>query len=114
MTNESCIENFFTSSPISLWEFQIRSTLDCFVPMFDEADKIKSSKIALETQFGLSAKRRPLYESLTCESITLKYDVRLESSNFDLTSNFLDVSTLLIECNGELSSRSIALVPIHL
>ena len=81
--------------------------------MFDEADKIKSSKIALETQFGLSAKRRPLYESLTCESITLKYDVRLES-NFDLTFNFLDVSTLLIECSGELSSRSIALVPIHL
>ena len=78
-----------------------------------ESIKDKPSKIALETQFGLSAKRRPLYESLTCESITLKYDVRLES-NFDLTLNFLDVSTLLIECNGELSSRSIALVPIHL
>ena len=82
--------------------------------MFDEANQRKSSKIALETQFGLSAKRRPLYESLTCELITLKYDVRLGSSNFDLTLNFLDVSTLLIECNGELSSRSIALVPIHL
>ena len=79
-----------------------------------EPIKDKPSKIALETQFGLSAKRRPLYESLTCESITLHYDISLESNNYDLTLNFLDVSTLLIECNGELSSRSIALVPIHL
>ena len=37
-----------------------------------EPIKDKPSKIALETQFGLSAKRRPLYESLTCESITLQ------------------------------------------
>ena len=46
--------------------------------MFDVANLTQPSKIGLETQFGLPAKRRPLNESLICESIILKYHVELQ------------------------------------
>ena len=46
--------------------------------MFDEANLTQPSKIVVETQFGLPAKRRPLNESLICESIILKYHVELQ------------------------------------
>ena len=61
--------------------------------MLDEAYQRFASDINLKTQFGLFAKRRPLYESLICESVILNYDVGFERSNFGLTLIFLVLST---------------------